>query len=123
MFAQTFTVVKRYVSAGLHPEPDGALADLLTELRAEFRAVNWTQAEEKEFILQQRVTAIVDDIVFKLKLGPRGRLGDCVRAEQSSVSADLGPQWAAKRLKPRFRQAFRSCQQSPPVPSVLRIPR
>jgi hypothetical protein len=71
VFAQTFTVVKRYVSAGFHPkEPDQSLADLLTELRPEFRTVNWAPAEDKELFFQQRVNAIVDDIVSKLKSVP-----------------------------------------------------
>jgi hypothetical protein len=71
VFEQTFTIVKRYVSAGFHPnEPDKSLADLLTELRPEFRTVNWALAEDKEFIFQERVKAIVDDTVSKLRSVP-----------------------------------------------------
>src|SRR5262249_38766496 len=63
VFSQTFTVVKRYLGAGVHPEePDGSLADLLTELRPEFRTVNWALEADKEFIFQRRVGAIVEDI-------------------------------------------------------------
>ena len=71
VFAQTFTVVQRYVDAGFGPKgPDNLLSDLLSELRPEFRTVNWALAEEKEYIFQARAKAIIDDIEAKLKAVP-----------------------------------------------------
>jgi hypothetical protein len=73
VFAGTFTVVKRYVSADFNPKaPDASLAELLTELRPEFRTVNWAPEDkkEKEFIFQGRVNAIVDNLVSTLRSVP-----------------------------------------------------